>query len=168
MFRKSLTAIVLSTIAAGAVLAADGAHRGPHGKGPAPEEFLKAHIARVDTNRDGQVSREEAKAGAPRWEILFDAVDANKDGQLSQDEIKGFHQRMRQAHQAERQQRSAAMMKKLDANGDGSLSKPEVAQAGPLAKRFDRIDANHDGQLSAEELQAARPHGRRHHHGPRG
>ena len=47
-------------------------HRGQHPK--------------LDTNRDGSISRDEAKA-APRLAENFDAIDSNKDGQLSRDEM---------------------------------------------------------------------------------
>lgn len=44
---------------------------------------------RLDTNKDGTLSRDEVK-GHKRLEKNFDAIDTNKDGQLSQDEIKAF------------------------------------------------------------------------------
>ena len=43
-----------------------------------------------------------------------------------------------------------------DANGDGQLSRDEVANAPRLVQDFDAIDANHDGFLTVAELQAAR------------
>ena len=54
------------------------------------------------------------------------------------------------------------MFKKLDSNGDGSLSKDEFS-AGARAKqdpaksdeRFKTLDKNTDGKLSAEEFKAA-------------
>ena len=53
-------------------------------------------IKALDTNKDGQISRDEAK-GRPRLSKNFDAIDTNKDGQLSRDELKAY----RQAHKGE-------------------------------------------------------------------
>jgi Ca2+-binding EF-hand superfamily protein len=44
---------------------------------------------------------------------------------------------------------------RFDTNKDGALSKDEVANAGHLAKSFDKLDANHDGLISKDEMQAA-------------
>ena len=44
---------------------------------------------------------------------------------------------------------------KWDANGDGQLSRDEVANAPRLSQEFDALDANHDGFLAQPELQAA-------------
>ncbi len=116
-----------------------GAHRGAQA-----QDRLKA----ADTNHDGLISREEAKA-LPRIAEHFDAIDANKDGQVSTEELRAFHQSRRGAARGE-------MWKSLDANGDGRLSRDEVANHPRLANDFDAIDANKDGFLSPEELQAAR------------
>ena len=47
------------------------------------------------------------------------------------------------------------MMKKLDADKSGSLSKEEVAGNAVLTKRFQKIDSNKDGELSLAEFSAA-------------
>jgi hypothetical protein len=44
----------------------------------------------------------------------------------------------------------------LDANGDKSLSKDEVASAPRLSANFESIDADKNGSISEEELQAYR------------
>ena len=44
-------------------------------------------MAKLDVNKDGRISREEAKAD-PRLAERFDQLDANKDGFLGQDELK--------------------------------------------------------------------------------
>ena len=53
---------------------------------------------------------------------------------------------------------------KIDANGDGVISKTEAAAYPRLAARFDQLDANKDGKLSADERPA---HGRGHARGDR-
>ncbi|HEX6928488.1 MAG TPA: hypothetical protein VF267_04520 [Gammaproteobacteria bacterium] len=42
---------------------------------------------------------------------------------------------------------------KLDADGDGQLSRTEVAQNSELAAQFSTVDANGDGYLSQTETQ---------------
>jgi len=128
MFAASLA--VLAT----AALADPGAS----GKGM---EKLKA----ADTNGDGMISREEARASLPKIFENFDRIDTNKDGFITFDELRAAHQQ----GQGER-------WKKLDTDGDGRISRAEAAASPKLAEHFDRIDTNKDGYLSAEDLQAAR------------
>jgi len=54
---------------------------------------------------------------------------------------------------------SDELMSKMDANGDGKLSKSEVR--GPLQNDFDQLDLNGDGFLSLTELNNAKPPGGR-------
>jgi Ca2+-binding EF-hand superfamily protein len=48
----------------------------------------------------------------------------------------------------------AARIKELDKNGDGKLSKDEVAD-DRMAARFDMIDADADGLVTLDEMKAA-------------
>src|SRR5262245_30306863 len=129
-----------------------------------------AWFQRLDTNKDGAISKEEAQAAADqRIAQTFDRLDLNHDGMITQDEVNQVHEQRR----AERQAEAAERFKQADTNGDGLLSKDEVNKAMPrLARAFDRLDTNHDGQLSEQELQAgreqmmARGGGRHWHHGP--
>ena len=45
----------------------------------------------MDINKDGQISRDEAK-DHPRLEKAFGSVDTDKDGQLSRGELKSFRE----------------------------------------------------------------------------
>lgn len=47
---------------------------------------LRARFAKADTDGDGALSREEAKA-MPRVASRFDAIDANHDGKVTMEEI---------------------------------------------------------------------------------
>ena len=108
----------------------------------------------LDTNGDGQISRDEAKGHA--WlEKNFDQIDTNHDGQLSKDELAAWHKAHKGEMREKMAQRFDAKFKAADKDGDGALTKEE-AQAGMprLAKNFDQIDANHDGKVTEDEIRA--------------
>ena len=137
----ALTALALVS-AATVVTAAEGQPR----RG-AMLERLKA----ADTNGDGLISKAEA-AALPRLAAHFDQIDTNRDGQVSFEELRAFHAAHRGDH-------AKAMLKKIDTDGDGKISKAEALAAA--AARFDRADTNKDGFLTLEEMKAARHGGHR-------
>jgi hypothetical protein len=53
----------------------------------------------------------------------------------------------------ETSQDTEMLMRRMDTNKDGKLSKDEVK--GPLQNEFSKIDTNDDGFLSKEELESA-------------
>jgi Ca2+-binding EF-hand superfamily protein len=59
----------------------------------ADEQAIAAKVdkvfARLDANKDGKISREEAQSG-PRLASHFDAVDADKDGYITRAELQAF------------------------------------------------------------------------------
>lgn len=153
-FVISLTAAALASAALIAVAAPEGAGGPRHG---AMLERIKA----ADTDGNGLISRDEAKA-LPMIAKHFDEIDTNHDQQISPEELRAFHEKMRAQHDGQREQRFAEHFKKLDTNGDGKISLPEAqANAPRLAEHFQQIDANGDGFISADELKAA--FARRHH-----
>lgn len=129
-------------------------HTGGHqGRRHDPEKMramIDERFKKADTNNDGFLSKEEAEKGLPRVARRFADIDADKDGKVSRQEIDGA---MKQAGQ-HRGKHAEARFKKADKNGDGLLSKDEVANASPLVRDFDKIDTNKDGKLSKEELRA--------------
>ncbi len=107
--KKFLFSLAALALAAGAFAQAPAA---PAATGAAPAAAAKApegkgqRLNKFDTNKDGQLSRDEAKA-APRLAKNFDAIDTNKDGQLSKDELKTFRAARKEEHQAKRDAKAA-------------------------------------------------------------
>lgn len=137
MNRKLFSTLAVSVISAGLAMSSGAAFAGTNEQSP------KGKMAKIDTNGDGKISRNEA-APYPRLAKHFDQMDANKDGVLSQDELTAM-----------RKKAAAARFKMLDADVDGRISRAEAdAKAPRLSKHFDHIDANKDGFLSKDELAA--------------
>lgn len=59
------------------------------------EKIKERHMAKLDTDRDGRISRAEA-ATHPKLADRFDRIDSNGDGYLSKDELMAA----REAHRA--------------------------------------------------------------------
>ena len=57
---------------------------------------MQERFTKADTNGDGVLTREEAKA-MPRVSSHFDDIDANHDGQVSLDEIRAYAMAARQS-----------------------------------------------------------------------
>lgn len=95
---NTLTKLVVTccVLISGAALAAESAK--PERPAPDPQqrqqrvEQMKARWSRADTNKDGQLSREEAQQGMPKLAQHFDKLDANGDGQLTPEELRAAHQ----------------------------------------------------------------------------
>jgi hypothetical protein len=103
---------------------------------------------RLDKDGNGSISRDEWV----RDQQTFDRLDANKDGVLSREELgQAVQQRIRQ--------RADDRWKRLDKDGNGSISREEWPR-NPEA--FDRLDTNKDGLLTREELTARVASRRRH------
>ena len=50
--------------------------------------------------------------------------------------------------------RAGRLLQKIDADGNGMISRAEAQASPELAAAFDIIDANHDGQITPDELRA--------------
>jgi Ca2+-binding EF-hand superfamily protein len=131
------------------------------------EARVKERFARMDTNRDGAVTREEIDAGraARRAEMQdrrFGMMDANKDGSVSRGEFDAAasaRSDRRAENGGKRGKRGGrggpeAMLARADTNADGRLTLAEMLSR-PMA-RFETSDANRDGTLTPEERKAAR------------
>jgi hypothetical protein len=151
-----------------------------------------AAFARLDSNRDGRFTREEAQARRQerreqRQTRMFDRLDADNNGQISREE---FAQARR--GRAMRGQQGPGPMAEGGPDGmrrDGGPGMRRFRHRGArmgmrmrmgarmfgengfitaeqfrarALARFDRADTNHDGTLTAEERRAHRME-RRHH-----
>ena len=153
---KPITILAALAFASSAALAL-AAEGQPADPGHGPHGHMLDRLKQADTNGDGMLSRDEAKA-LPMISKHFDEIDANHDGQVTMEELRAFHK-------ARAGQRHAEHWKKIDTDGDGRISRAEAqANAPRLAERFDQIDANGDGFITPEELRAAMM---RHHKGDR-
>lgn len=100
-------------------------------------ERADARFDRMDTNKDGQLSAEERKAGA---EAARAAMAERKGGEMA-DFMPGGGRRGGMMGEK--------MLARIDTNGDGLISKAENRAA--IEARFARMDANGDGTLATDE-----------------
>ena len=136
---------------------------------------------RLDTDKDGRISRDEANAGKGAFAQRFGEMDVNKDGYLD-----------RADRELRMTRERTAFFGGADGNKDGKLSrdefvveqgargaerreqfaqraetagKPLKARPAPTeaeqlqraGKAFDRMDANKDGTVTKAEFDAAKP-----------
>jgi len=133
------------TLPMAALLVASLAQAGdspPPGKGGYP----------IDANKDGLVTREEAK-DYPMLSAQFDAADTSKDGKLDAAEMDAHREAMHGQMRTHGEER----WKAADTDGDAAISRDEAKVAMPrLAADFDKVDANGDGKVTRDEMRAVR------------
>jgi len=110
---------------------------------------IESHVKAADTNGDGQISLEEAKANLPMVADHFDFLDVNKDGQVSKAEF----ERLRDPGAMRTE--VLARLQAADKDKDSKLNLAEAQVAFPaLAARFSQLDKDNDGLLTLAELAA--------------
>jgi Ca2+-binding EF-hand superfamily protein len=113
----------------------------------------EAEFARVDANKDGQMSRAEIEASQlasitarvnARNKALFAELDTDKNGQISSVEF---------AKASPAPKPDATPVLRIDTNKDGQVSLAEHRNA--TIETFNKIDANKDGLITGLEVKAA-------------
>jgi Ca2+-binding EF-hand superfamily protein len=117
-------------------------------------------LQRMDTNKDGMISRDEAKGPLAK---NFDLLDTNKDGYLDKDELRRAVTRWRAAQKAAAKQGNPDRpggqrpqqpdFDALDLNADGRLTREEL-KGTRFEADFDKIDTNKDGKIDRKEFEA--------------
>jgi Protein kinase domain/EF hand len=102
-------------------------------------------LARMDTNNDGKISRDEFTG--PEW--LFERIDADGDGVITREEAAKFRA-SRGAGPGGVQGFMSPQLRAMDEDGDGKISREEFTGPEPM---FDRIDADKDGFIIPAEAR---------------
>lgn len=115
-------------------------------------ERHQRYFALADTNKDGNISREEyLEAKRQRAERKFARLDKNGDGVISSDEFaSGKH---RKGHWGGGDF-SKKIFARMDTNKDGKITQGESLDA--WTQWFKRMDSNGDNVVTTDEVKQAR------------
>ncbi len=144
----------LADAAAGKGQAAGSGQAAGKGQPGAHRAQMLQRLRAADTNGDGKVSFDEAKAAFPNLtQERFSKLDRNGDGVLSMADKPQGNGQAGGARRAQMIQRLRA----ADTNGDGKVSFDEAKAAFPklTQERFNKLDRNQDGFLSEADRGAA-------------
>jgi Ca2+-binding EF-hand superfamily protein len=112
---------------------------------------LEGHglLARLDTNQDGKITRDEGEAARER---MFKRLDRNADGVIDEVEV----ERARQAivdRAAMMEARLSRQWQRMDKDRDGKVSAVEFQARFVI---FDLADRNGDGAVTEDEIEFLR------------
>ena len=114
-------------------------------------------FARMDVNKDGKLDAADRSA---RRNMVFDRLDTDKNGAISREEFNARPQRPEgeagkpgaRGHHGAHGRHFGGGFGRL-ARNDGPITQAEFTARA--LQRFDQADANKDGQVTKEERQAA-------------
>lgn len=124
---------------------------------------------RLDANRDGAISREEAQAESS-LSGSWNEYDQNGDQKLDQSEFAAYNKSSTETEDVEiaqgvptvegvpvspHQQQAIReqLVEDLDKDGDGGISQSEAQGESALISEWDQLDRNDDGKLDSSELE---------------
>ena len=138
--KLKLLACVMVVLATGSACAADG-------------QRARQAFRQMDQNGDRALQFTEIQAARAS---LFDRLDANRNGVLDNGEAQAALQRAREGGRLQMATAEGleTQARRMDANGDGRITRAEFAQFIP--DRLQRADANGDRSLSLSELRSLR------------
>jgi len=138
--KLKMLACVMVVLATGSACAADG-------------QKARRAFRQMDQNGDRALQFTEIQAAR---EALFDRLDANRNGVLDNGEAQAALQRVREGGRLQMATADGleTQARRMDANGDGQITRAEFAQFIP--DRLQRADANGDRSLSLSELRSIR------------
>jgi Ca2+-binding EF-hand superfamily protein len=147
MNTKSLLLLVLSAALLPIAVQAKPADALSQGQGKKSPPTPAQIIDRLDADQNGTLSQDEAKG--PLAE-KFDTIDVNGDGEIDANEL----ELAREARKGEAKENGQRLIA-ADTDGNRALSKDEASAAGmeKLVEHFDKVDADGDGEISKEEMR---------------
>jgi len=156
--KKTIALTVLATLAIGATTAyAFGPSHQRYGMGFGPGNHMgfgkgKEIFKKLDTNKDGIITRQEAEAARTE---RFKKADADNNGTVTAQEIdKVLEERLQRMKVRLRYK----MLSRLDRNGDGEISQQEFDSKS--MRLFEMADTNGDDKVTRQEAQQLRQRGR--------
>jgi len=134
-------------VAAGAAALATAACGFAQAQGSSTSSSARHGIFQSDSNSDGVLTRAEFDAGRA---AQFARLDADNNGQLTREEMRAGRGE-RGEHRGRRGHRGGpgGGLQGADANNDGNITRDEFL-ARPIAM-FERLDANRNGVIEASE-----------------
>ena len=129
---------------------------------------IKSDFDKMDKNHDGQVDRLEfcyhcykfGESSLEQLETFFKKLDVNGDGTISWEEYSVYMYKRAEEY---RKMVFPELFKRLDKDGNGKITVPELKECGAKAFGYNlsdkeiedfmlKVDTNKDGEISTEEF----------------